>query len=115
MAFVKQTMANAAGYFFDLALETTVPELKAAKDFLQKMAADLNRFNMSSCQAAKAMVDSVASLWGSQNRPKAIVAIESVSAIRFLRRRRACILRRDSASAAVVCISTIAISVLLAT
>lgn len=44
--------------------ETTVPELKAAKDFLQKMAADINRFNMSSCQAAKAMVDSVASLWG---------------------------------------------------
>ncbi|MBX9475251.1 conjugal transfer pilus assembly protein TraH [Yersinia enterocolitica] len=64
MAFVKQTMANAAGYFFDLALETTVPELKAAKDFIQKMAADLNRFNMSSCQAAKAMVDSVASMWG---------------------------------------------------
>lgn len=63
-AFVKQTMANAAGYFFDLALETTVPELKAAKDFIQKMAADLNRFNMSSCQAAKAMVDSVASMWG---------------------------------------------------
>ncbi|SUG44870.1 IncF plasmid conjugative transfer pilusassembly protein TraH [Salmonella enterica subsp. arizonae] len=31
MAFVKQTMANAAGYFFDLALETTVPELKAAE------------------------------------------------------------------------------------
>lgn len=63
-AFVKQTMANAAGYFFDLALETTVPELKAAKDFLQKMSADINRFNMSSCQAAKAMVDNVASLWG---------------------------------------------------
>ena len=39
------------------------------------------------------------------------IAIESVNAIRFLRRRRACILRRDSASAAVVCISTIAISV----
>ena len=34
----------------------------------------------------------------SQNRPKAIVAIESVSAIRFLKRRFACILRRDSAS-----------------
>lgn len=71
MAFVKQTMANAAGYFFDLALETTVPELKAAKDFLQKMAADLNRFNMSSCQAAKAMVDSVASLWGKVSRTSA--------------------------------------------
>ncbi|HEL7976685.1 TPA: F-type conjugal transfer protein TraH [Escherichia coli] len=63
-AFVKQTMANAAGYFFDLALKTTVPELAAAKDFIQKLAADINRFNMSSCQAAKAMVDSVASLWG---------------------------------------------------
>ena len=70
MAFVKQTMANAAGYFFDLALETTVPELKAAKDFLQKMAADLNRFNMSSCQAAKAMVDSVASLWGESQQER---------------------------------------------
>ena len=64
MAFVKQTMANAAGYFFDLALETTVPELKAAKDFIQKLATDLNRFNMSSCQAAKSLVDSVSSLWG---------------------------------------------------
>ena len=64
MAFVKQTMANSSGYFFDLALETTVPELKAAKDFLQNFAANMNRFNMSSCQAAKAMVDSVASLWG---------------------------------------------------
>ncbi|MCL6746919.1 conjugal transfer pilus assembly protein TraH [Kosakonia sp. R1.Fl] len=64
IAFVKQTMANSTGYFFDLALETTVPELKAAKDFLQKMAADINRFSMSSCQAAKAMVDSVASRWG---------------------------------------------------
>ena len=34
----------------------------------------------------------------SQNRPNAMVAIESVSAMRFFRRRRACILRRDSAS-----------------
>ncbi|OKL75617.1 conjugative transfer pilus assembly protein TraH [Klebsiella pneumoniae MGH 59] len=29
-------MSNAAGYFFDLALQTTVPEIKTAKDFLQK-------------------------------------------------------------------------------
>ena len=33
--FVKQIMGNAAGYFFDLALQTTVPEMKQAKDFLQ--------------------------------------------------------------------------------
>ncbi len=29
--FVKQIMSNAAGYFFDLALQTTVPEIKAQK------------------------------------------------------------------------------------
>lgn len=82
MAFVKQTMANAAGYFFDLALETTVPELKAAKDFLQKMAADLNRFNMSSCQAAKAMVDSVASLWGKVSRTSASLSPARITCFR---------------------------------
>ena len=40
--FAKQIMSNAAGYFFDLALQTTVPEIKTAKDFLQKMASDIN-------------------------------------------------------------------------
>jgi conjugative transfer pilus assembly protein TraH len=54
--YVKQIMGNAAGYFFDLALQTTVPELKQAKDFLQKMTADLNSANMSSCQAAQGIV-----------------------------------------------------------
>ena len=49
--FVKQIMSNAAGYFFDLALQTTVPEIKTAKDFLQKMASDINSMNLSSCQA----------------------------------------------------------------
>lgn len=54
--YVKQIMGNAAGYFFDLALQTTVPELKQAKDFLQKMASDINSTNMSSCQAAQGIV-----------------------------------------------------------
>lgn len=54
--YVKQIMGNAAGYFFDLALQTTVPELKQAKDFLQKMASDINSANMSSCQAAQGIV-----------------------------------------------------------
>lgn len=54
--YVKQIMGNAAGYFFDLALQTTVPEMKQAKDFLQKMASDINRSNMSSCQAAQGIV-----------------------------------------------------------
>lgn len=54
--FVKQIMGNAAGYFFDLALQTTVPAMKQAKDFLQKLASDVNSMNMSSCQAAQGIV-----------------------------------------------------------
>ncbi len=54
--FVKQIMSNAAGYFFDLALQTTVPEIKTAKDFLQKMASDINSMNLSSCQVAQGLV-----------------------------------------------------------
>ena len=54
--FGKQIMSNAAGYFFDLALQTTVPEIKTAKDFLQKMATDMNSMNLSSCQAAQGIV-----------------------------------------------------------
>ncbi|WP_367144458.1 conjugal transfer pilus assembly protein TraH [Pantoea stewartii] len=54
--FVKQIMSNAAGYAFDLALQTMVPELKQAKDFLQKLASDVNSANMSSCQAAQGIV-----------------------------------------------------------
>ncbi|ENN8378752.1 F-type conjugal transfer protein TraH [Providencia rettgeri] len=54
--FVKQLMQNSTGYFFDLALQTTVPELKSAKDFLQKMASDINSMNISSCQAAQGII-----------------------------------------------------------
>lgn len=49
-------MSNAAGYFFDLALQATVPEIKTAKDFLQKMASDINSMNLSSCQVAQGIV-----------------------------------------------------------
>lgn len=54
--FVKQIMSNAAGYAFDLALQTVTPELKTAKDFLQKLASDVNSSNMSSCQAAQGII-----------------------------------------------------------
>lgn len=54
--FVKQIMSNAEGYAFDLALQTMVPELKQAKDFLQKLASDVNSANMSSCQAAQGII-----------------------------------------------------------
>lgn len=39
--FVKQIMSNAAGYFFDLALQTTVPEIKTAKTSCRKWQATL--------------------------------------------------------------------------
>ncbi|TPG56813.1 conjugal transfer pilus assembly protein TraH [Ewingella americana] len=54
--FAKQIMSNATGYAFDLALQTMVPELKQAKDFLQKLASDVNSSNMSSCQAAQGII-----------------------------------------------------------
>lgn len=54
--FVKQLMGNAAGYFFDLALQTAVPGMKQAKDFMQKLASDLNSMNVSSCQAAQGII-----------------------------------------------------------
>lgn len=54
--FVKNLMANAQGYFFDLALQTVAPELKDAKDYLQKLAADMNSMNISSCQAAQGII-----------------------------------------------------------
>ncbi len=43
------------GLLFDLALQTTVPEIKTAKDFLQKMASDINSMNLSSCQPHRAL------------------------------------------------------------
>ncbi|CAM3824694.1 conjugal transfer protein TraH [Rouxiella silvae] len=55
-AFAKQIMSNAGGYAFDLALQTMVPELKQAKDYLEKMASDVNSMNMSSCQAAQGII-----------------------------------------------------------
>lgn len=54
--FTKQIMSNATGYAFDLALQTMVPELKQAKDYLEKLASDVNASNMSSCQAAQGIV-----------------------------------------------------------
>lgn len=54
--FAKSILSNAPGLFFDLALKTVTPQLAAAKDFLQKLASDVNGANMSSCQAARAIV-----------------------------------------------------------
>ncbi|WP_308194186.1 conjugal transfer protein TraH, partial [Klebsiella pneumoniae] len=47
---------TAGGIARCLSLQTTVPEIKTAKDFLQKMASDINSMNLSSCQAAQGIV-----------------------------------------------------------
>lgn len=54
--FIQQLMGNAVGYFFDLALQTAVPGMKSVKDFMQKLATDLNSMNVSSCQAAQGII-----------------------------------------------------------
>ncbi len=60
VGFVKKIMSSAAGYMFDLALVTTVPELKNVKDFIQNTANKINSLNVNSCQAAQ---DLVGGLW----------------------------------------------------
>ena len=56
ITLVKKIMSNSVGYMFDLALTTTVPQLKQAKDYIQRMANKINSLNVNSCQAAQAIV-----------------------------------------------------------
>ncbi|WP_447874189.1 conjugal transfer protein TraH [Serratia fonticola] len=52
----KQILANGVGYAFDLGLETMCPQCKSVKDYLQKLATDVNSMNISTCQASQAIV-----------------------------------------------------------
>ena len=60
VAMSKKIMSNATGYMFDLALVTTVPELRDVKNYMQKLAQDTNSLNVNSCEAAQ---DLVGGLW----------------------------------------------------
>ncbi|MBT0513753.1 conjugal transfer protein TraH [Morganella morganii subsp. morganii] len=59
-AMAKQILSNALGYAFDLALETTMPQVKSVKDYLQRLAQDMNSLNVSTCQAAQGIVGGLA-------------------------------------------------------
>lgn len=59
-AMAKQILSNAVGYAFDLALETTMPQIKSVKDYLQRLAQDMNNLNVSTCQAAQGIVGGLA-------------------------------------------------------
>jgi len=55
----KNVMNNAQGYAFHLALATISPMMESKLGFLNKWASDINRFNLNSCEAAAASVDSL--------------------------------------------------------
>lgn len=55
-SFFQNIMSNAGGYMFDLALETAVPELAHAMQYIQKMAQEINANNFNSCEMAETLV-----------------------------------------------------------
>lgn len=52
----KAVMTNTAAYAFDVALATTIPELKQIKDNLQDLEQKVNQANINSCVAAQNFV-----------------------------------------------------------
>ncbi|WP_419421612.1 conjugal transfer protein TraH (plasmid) [Legionella sp. D16C41] len=52
----KAVMSNSAAYAFDVALATTVPELKQIKDNLQALEQKMNQANINSCQLSQNLV-----------------------------------------------------------
>lgn len=57
--FLRNIGQNAVGYFFQLALESISPEIAGVLKDLNKLAQDMNKFNMNSCQTAKNLVDNL--------------------------------------------------------
>ena len=54
--FFQKIMSNAGGYMFDLALETAVPELAHAMEYIQKLAQEINANNFNSCEMAETFI-----------------------------------------------------------
>lgn len=52
----KAVMANSAAYAFDVALATTIPELKQIKDNLQDLEQKVNQASINSCTASQNLV-----------------------------------------------------------
>ena len=59
-AMMKNIMSAGGAYAFDLALTTTVPQIKTVKDYLQKYVNDINSANINSCNTAE---DLVGGMW----------------------------------------------------
>ncbi len=55
----KSIMQASESYAFDLALETTVPQIKTVKDFLEKLEQEANSSLINSCETAQDLVGGV--------------------------------------------------------
>lgn len=58
--FMKNIMSDSAGYAFNLALETSVPELAYTMQYIQGVAQKINNANINSCEMSQ---DLVGGLW----------------------------------------------------
>ncbi len=54
--FFQKIMSNAGGYMFNLALETAVPEIAHAMQYIQNIAQEINANNFNSCEMAENLV-----------------------------------------------------------
>src|SRR3990167_6565023 len=57
---MKNIMSAGGAYAMDLALTTTVPQIKSVKDYIQKFVSDINSANINSCETGE---DLVGGLW----------------------------------------------------
>lgn len=90
-AMAKMIMSNAIGYAFDLALETTCPQCKMVMDKLQALANDVNSLNVSTCQAAQALVGGIVGKRLAQDQQLCTsVATENSMFADFLQTRQRC-------------------------
>lgn len=56
---MKNIMSAGGAYAFDLALTTTIPQIKTVKDYLQKYVNDINNANINSCNTAEDLVGGI--------------------------------------------------------
>ena len=59
-SMMQNIMSAGGAYAFDLALTTTVPQIKSVKDYIQKYVNDINSHNINSCNMGE---DLVGGLW----------------------------------------------------
>lgn len=56
---MKNILSSGGAYAFDLALTTTLPQIKSVKDYIQKYVNDVNNANINSCNTAEDLVGGV--------------------------------------------------------